>query len=402
MADLDDDELLAALGVELPQKKAAARTPREERIIAGFEDIVKFYETHGRAPQHGEERDIFERIYAVRLGRLRAQDDCRELLADLDTQGLLNEEAHKVQVDALDDDDLLAELGVTTTQDNDITRLVHVKPREEVKAAAEEIAERKPCANFDDYKPMFERVRRDLKDGVRQALPVTETTEVKMDTIREGAFFIIGGVIAYIAEAGDEIKTNYERRDSRLRVIYDNGMESSNILMRSLQRALHRDAGGRRISEPSYGPLFSDAAEPDDLESGTIYVLRSLSDHPAIAPHRKYLHKIGVTGGKVETRITNAALDPTYLLGEVEVVATYKLFHINRTRMENLFHRIFAPARLDLTIEDRFGNPVRPREWFMVPLSAINDAVERIRDGSITGFVYDPSTARLIRVNEIS
>ncbi len=402
MADLDDDELLAALGVELPQKKVAARTPREERIIAGFEDIVKFYETHGRAPQHGEERDIFERLYAVRLGRLRAQTDCRELLADFDTHGLLSEDADKVQVDTLDDDDLLAELGVATAQDNDITRLVHVKSRDEVKAAAEEIAERKPCANFDDYKALFERVRRELKDGVRRALPVTETTEVKMDTIREGAFFIIGGVIAYIAEAGDEIKTNYERRDSRLRVIYDNGMESSNILMRSLQRALHRDSGGRRISEPSYGPLFSDAAEPDDLDSGTIYVLRSLSDHPAIAPHHEYLHKIGVTGGKVETRISNAALDPTYLLGDVEVVATYKLFHINRTRMENLFHRIFAPARLDLTIEDRFGNPVRPREWFMVPLSAINDAVERIRDGSITGFVYDPSTARLIRVNEIS
>ena len=72
MADLSDLELLADLGVEIETKKAAARTPREERIIAGFEDILKFVDEHGRAPRHGEDRDIFERIYAVRLDRIRA------------------------------------------------------------------------------------------------------------------------------------------------------------------------------------------------------------------------------------------------------------------------------------------------------------------------------------------
>jgi hypothetical protein len=165
---------------------------------------------------------------------------------------------------------------------------------------------------------------------------------------------------------------------------------------------LYKDDSGRRLTGADEGPLFSGVMEDGDVESGTIYVLRSLSNHPYVSEHRDLIHKIGVTGTKVEARIANAEHEPTYLLAKVEVVATYKLAGINRTRMENLFHRIFAPARLDLTIEDRFGNPVRPREWFMVPLSAINDAVERIRDGSITGFVYDPSTARLIRVNEIS
>jgi hypothetical protein len=59
MADLDDDELLEALGAEIAPIKAAGRTPREERIIAGFEDILRFHETHKRAPQHGVGRDIF-------------------------------------------------------------------------------------------------------------------------------------------------------------------------------------------------------------------------------------------------------------------------------------------------------------------------------------------------------
>ena len=133
-----------------------------------------------------------------------------------------------------------------------------------------------------------------------------------------------------------------------------------------------------------------------DIESGTIYVLRSLSDHPFVAEYRTLIHKIGVTSGKVETRIANAAQEATYLLAEVEVIATYKLVGINRTKLENLLHRIFAPARLDLTIKDRFGHSVQPREWFMVPLVVIDEVISRIQDGSIIHVHYDPQQARLV------
>jgi hypothetical protein len=194
---------------------------------------------------------------------------------------------------------------------------------------------------------------------------------------------------------GEVFSNAQGRRDARLRVIFENGTES-NLLMRSLQRALHKDEAGRRITNPTAGPLFTDKWEPDDIESGTIYVLQSLSNHPFVAEHRQLIHKIGVTGGKVETRIANAAHDATYLLADVEIIATYKLADINRAKLETLFHRIFAPAQLDLTIPDRFGHPVRPREWFLVPLPVIDEAVQRIRDGSITNVIYDPKTARLV------
>lgn len=116
------------------------------------------------------------------------------------------------------------------------------------------------------------------------------------------------------------------------------------------------------------------------------------------AEHRDILHKISVTGGRVETRIANAEHDSTYLLAKVEVVATYKLAGINRTRMENLFHRVFASARLNITIHDRFGHPVQPKEWFLVPLFVIDEAVARLKDGSITDYRYDPGTAKLVKV----
>jgi hypothetical protein len=180
-----------------------------------------------------------------------------------------------------------------------------------------------------------------------------------------------------------------------LRVIYDNGTEAD-VLMRSFQRSLYRDPAARVITERSAGPLFESVSAEGDAESGTVYVLRSKSDHPTIAAHRDVIHKIGVTGSKIASRVVNAKLDPTFLMADVEVIATYELYNINRTKLENLIHRFFSPARVDLEIKDRFGNPVRPREWFLVPLQAVDEAVSRIKDGSISKYRYDPAKATLV------
>lgn len=392
MAEMDDDALLDALGVEVTPLKAATRTPREERIIAGFEDILRFHQAHGRAPLHGEDRDIFERLYAVRLDQLRKLPEAHTLLAGLDGPGMLSGAATTSNhVDDLDEDALLAELGIINdpAAQNDITVLRHVRSSVE-KRVAEEIADRTPCADFDTFQPLFEQVERELKSDVRKTLRFGRDT-----SIASGNYFIVGGQLAYVAEVGEPIKAPNGESDARLRVIYANGTES-NLLRRSLQRALYKDDTGRRLTDPDMGPLFGDAPELDDIETGTIYVLRSLSSHPFIAEHRELIHKIGVTGGKVETRIAHAEKDATYLLADVEVVATYKLHNLNRTKLENLFHRLFGAAQLDLTLSDRFGHPVKPREWFLVPLQVIDEAVQRVRDGSITEVRYDPKTACLI------
>ena len=392
MSDLSDDELLDALGVEAAPIAKGRHTPREERIMAGFEDILRFVETHGRVPQHGEGRDIFERLYAVRLQCLRALPEARELLATRDAHGLLATDGGETRpVDTLDDEALLAELGVAAPTENDITILKHVRSQED-RRVADEIANRTPCPDFARFKPLFAGVENDLKADLRQTLPFGKEGAA----ILEGDFFILGGQFVYVAEVGETIKTSTGKNDARLRVVYANGTES-NLLRRSLQRALYKDEGGRGVTPaPDAGPLFSQTWEEGDIESGTIYVLRSLSTHPFIAQHRELVHKIGVTGGTVEARIASAVHDATYLLADVEVVASYKLSGINRTKLEHLFHRIFAAAQLDLTIEDRFGKPVRPREWFLVPLPVIDEAVQRIRDGSITEVIYDPKSARLV------
>lgn len=402
MTEMSDDDILAELGVDLTPKKVRARTPREERVIAGFEDIIRFREEHGRAPQHGEGRDIFERLYAVRLDRLRAQPEFHELLADLDAHGLLDGAASDAtSVEALDDTDLLAELGVEAQPEADITQLRNVRSNADRKAA-EEIATAKRCEDFTSFKPLFDQVQADLDAGTRTTRPFVRDLGMSKAEIRPGEFFIVSGQLAYVADRGASIKAPNGETDARLRVIYSNGTESD-LLLRSFQRALYKDEGGRRISELSAGPLFEErsepAEEPDHLPTGTLYVLRSRSTHPTIAAHRELIHKIGITGGSVEARIAAAADDATFLLAGVDIVATYKLFDVNRPRLEQLIHRVLDSVRFDTEIPDRFGKMIRPREWFLVPLSVIDEIVSRIGDGTLAGSVYDRNAARLVDDN---
>lgn len=377
ISESDFDELDEAYG---EREKEGGRPPREERVISGFEEIQRFVAQHGRPPRDVDGADIFERLYAVRLESLRRQVDCRALLESIDTGGLLGppNDEKQAPVD-------LSELDALATQDS-VTTLKHVRSVEE-RRAAEEVAQRKPVADFEAFKVMFEQLQNALSTGARSTRRYGGT----LKEIAVGRFYVLNGQKAYVDAMGVPFENEQGKQDARLRVVFDNGTES-NLLMRSFQKALQQDEAGRCFEAPDLGPLFAE----EQHESGTIYVLRTKSDRPELAKHRDVLHKIGVTGGSVDLRVANAKLDPTYLLSDVEIVATYTLYDINRARLEHLLHRLFASARLNIEILDRFGNPVRPEEWFLVPLSVINEAIVRMQDGTIVDYVYDAPNARLV------
>ena len=390
-----DDALLEELGVEVEVKKAAQYTKEEERVIAGFEEIQRFVDEHERPPQHGEDKDIFERLYAVRLERLNELKACRELLLPMDHQGLLNagaDSASEPEVE-MDDDALLEALGVEA-EAGSIEELKYVRPSKEIRAA-EEVAQRERCEDFEQYKELFDQVKEDLEAGTRQMIRCDNKTDVKI-----GDLLVLKGQTAYIANAGEEFTDGEGRVDCRLRVVYSNGTESK-MLRRSFQKRLWEDDAARRITTPSdLGPMFTDQVVEEDRASGTIYVLRSQSNDSFIKEHRELIHKIGFTNGSVEKRIADAANEPTYLLADVEVVKTYRLYNLNANKLENLFHKFFASAKLDIEMKDRFGKPYKPREWFLVPLEAIKEAVERLMDGTLSEYVYDPKIAKLMKLNK--
>ena len=399
MADFSDDELLSELGIDLAPVKSVTYTAKEERLISGFEEITRFYEEHQKIPSNIVDVDIFERIYAVRLAQLKQSNEAKTLLADFDQYKLLSD-SHEEDDDltGLEDDDLLSELGIKLEDEESIFVLQNVRTQKE-REANELTATRKVCSDFEVFKTLFNQINLDIDSGLRITKPFGKDASIELND-----WFIVDGLIAYVAEVGEYFKASNGENDARLRVIYSNGTES-NLLMRSLKKALYSDKASRRILVTNNaGPLFGSSKskdEPNNIEikSGTIYVLRSLSDNPFIKDHKNVIHKIGVTTGTVNKRITDAKNDPTYLLADVELVATYGLpENIVPYKLEKLIHKVIQSAQLDISIDDRFGKPVKPKEWFLVPINIIEEIINHLKRGTISDVVYDSSLGKLVSI----
>jgi hypothetical protein len=54
-----------------------------------------------------------------------------------------------------------------------------------------------------------------------------------------------------------------------------------------------------------------------------------------------------------------------------------------------LLHRFFAEACLNLDIFDDRGQRITPREWFVVPLDVIEEAIQLILHETIVNYRYD-------------
>ena len=212
---------------------------------------------------------------------------------------------------------------------SEIENLVHV-PRLEDMKRPDDVATRKPCVDFQKFKALFQQIHQELKAEIRKARPFELKSEIEPDR-----YFIVNGQVAYVAEKGEIISQRSGRRDARLHVIFDNGIES-NMLMRSLQRQLHADPAGRRITDPDAGPLLWQLVRRRRFRQR--HHLRAAEQFNG-SPHqdnRDVIHKIGVTGDYVKGRTVSAKVDPTFPLADVEIVATYVLFNVNRVKLEIL------------------------------------------------------------------
>ncbi|MDA8901142.1 GIY-YIG nuclease family protein, partial [Pontimonas sp.] len=138
-------------------------------------------------------------------------------------------------------------------------------------------------------------------------------------------------------------------------------------------------------------PADFDTILAEDEATGWVYILRSLSEDPAIAS-RQNLYKIGFTTKSVSQRIANASREPTYLMAPVEVLAEYRTYNVKASALEHLLHRVFADARLDVSQVGLDGKAYDSTEWFEVPLSAIDKAVDLIMTGEIVDYLYDVGT----------
>lgn len=372
LIDTDLDGLL-----DLPEK--AKKVTSSDRLERAFLEIVEFRRTHERLPS-STTREIAERKLGARLDGILADDEKIAALKPLDDFGLLEVAEAPTSLDALlegDDFDLLGdESGLLDVSDLPVRRQ---------QFDTGDVARRKPAVDFEQFDPLFKQKHAELREGTSKLLPYPG-----LGHITPGVFFVLNGVMLFIAEVGDtEYKksTARENKRERLRCIFENGTESS-MYRQSLAIRLS-DEDGQIVTQVELPEILT-----DDEVSGYIYVLRSLSDDPQIAGI-KDLHKIGFSRGPVEKRIANAAKQPTYLMAPVEVVADYRAYNLKISALENLLHRVFADVRLDITQIDRKGRDYDPSEWFDVPLPVIDQAIELIISGGITGYVYDPEARSL-------
>jgi hypothetical protein len=403
----EEDDPFKLLAVR-PRAKAALSS-EEERHVQVVADVNAFYEEHGRLPDgSATEHEEFK------LGTLwrSLPSDPTQAMAEADRNKLLGygnpatssrSRDGRWQADRVcdwrrepSDDEVPESLDEIFEEDQedlpdavlDIRNVTPAGQREKPVHRADLYR----CPDFDTFAPSFEEMQAHLDEGRRVARPVEDGEEI---TLVDGSFFVHRGLLAYVAE-----KTELTRRggkpDFRLRIVFSNGMELD-PLMSSFRKALASDRAARVIERPEFGPLSAEWGKDSLDVTGTVYVARSKSEAPEIAEVRNILHKIGVTSHEVKRRIADARNDPTFLLADVEIVATYELRNLSRVKVEQLLHRFFDAARPgNLQIVDRFGKSVRPREWFYVLPEHVAEAVRLIREGTLHRYVYDAKSQKII------
>lgn len=375
--DILDDELLNV--PEKPKKLTSS-----DRLERAFLEIVEFRRTEGRLPS-SQTREIAERKLGARLDGFLTNEAKAEAVKHLDEFGLLEAAEAPVSIDELLESEDLDELLGDESGILDVSEL----PVRRSADTPDSIARRKRAKDFDDFEHLFTEKHAELRDGTMRRAPYRG-----VNTIEAGRFFVLQGMLLFVAEVGDTktmIVGGKAEQKQRLRVIFENGTESS-LYRQSLSIRLHEQNGEAIVhTETTINEVLD-----GDTETGHIYVLQSLSTDPLIS-NMDNLHKIGFSTTSVEQRVKGAPNSPTYLMAPVRVVADYRVYNLKASALENLLHRVFADVRLDLTQIDAKGRGYDPSEWFVVPINVINQAIAMIMSGEITSFEYDQTAQRLVR-----
>lgn len=382
------------LGLLATKTTAPVRSSEEEIVVGQFAAINAFIDQHGFLPgstDNGREPSLQEYGLEGNLTAFRENDSYHALLSGLDRHELIGVAAIVQALPTTIDAILASDDALLSSPAEEIFTLKHVSNTPTSKASPDDIAKRRPCKEFERFAPIFAELKDDLKSGQRIAKPFE-----RENSVVPGAFFILNGIISYVADV-DNRQRQRNDRETRIRVIFDNGMEG-NHLLRSFARMLYDDENGRQIIEKApevSGPLFTGQPDAGDFGpvKGTVYVVESLSEDPNIVALKGRLYKIGFTTQDAAKRLSEAEKDPTFLCAKVQLRATFET-NFNPHKLEQLLHQFFAHANFQ--VEVTLGRPVNPKEWFVVPLDVVEETVKRILDRSIVNYRYDAVSRKIM------
>jgi hypothetical protein len=352
----------------LTSSSTSSSTP-DSRLIGSFEEINIFFSEHWREPESA--KWIQEHKLHARLKAIREDVSKSGALKSLDKYNLLPEVDSKIKSlkDVFNDDDL----GILIDESS-IFDLKFVKKNED-RAETDFVARRKPCPDFDKYEEGFKRCHEEIKAWVR-TLSIFQSEE----SIRVWMYFVLDGILVYIKSIGNIKIDDHHKKDGRLYCIFENGTES-NMLLRSLWKAMRQNRGGRVVSElidKSIQRLHT--ITEDDTKTGYIYVLKSLSKDPKIQAISN-LYKVGFSTTPIDTRIKNSEKETTYLMDQVHLCMSVECYNMNTQKFEKAIHKILWKYCINIDIFDKDGRRHSPREWFSVPVETIEQAIDLIVSG---------------------
>ena len=385
---LIDDDDLGLLNV----KPKVVRQTSDERLIGSFEEINKFVEENKREPEPSS--DLMENNLYYRLEGLRDNPKKKEQLKTFDRFDLLKENEQSSLPpqsidDILNDDDFGL---LSTAEQGDIFNIGHgLEKKDNSLSTYDYVARTKKCNDFDKFQNLFKACQEDLKNKKRFLRKFKTETSIK-----QGTFFVYRGMLVYIDKVGDFTERN-QRRQARLRCIYENGTESD-LLRNSLAKALYSD--GQIVTENYDESLkaFSGITN-EDKPTGCIYILKSLSKDPQVKAI-KDLYKIGFSETTAEERVRNAVNETTYLMAKVKIIASYQVYNVDAHHFETLLHRFFDQARLSIDVIDNNGSRHTVREWFQLPFDVIMQAIPLILSGDIVNYQYSRDDQEIIRIEK--
>lgn len=365
------DEIMYSLlfnEITTPPKKAPKTQYNPE--VENFLEIVDFVKENGREPQKVP-TDLVERRLASRLIGIRKNPERMDHLKQYDDLKLLEKKQKEVMIPQISSiDDILnsgsSELLGDSMFNDAASSIFDTSSLQKVTTMPEYVAKRKRMKDFVKYEGLFKNCHRELTEGKRKILLFKNEQD-----IQPNSFYVLKGVLLYVETVGERKKIK-GKINARLRCVFENGTESD-MLLRSLSAELYKH--GRRVTDNEETLL--DGVREDDVSTGYIYVLRSLSADPQVSSI-KNLYKIGFTTGLVGNRIRNAVNESTYLYAPVEIVTTYQVFNMNASKFETVVHRALANNNLDVSILGANGKMLVPKEWFVVTLEDLQIVIDEI------------------------
>lgn len=376
--------------LNVKSKKSSMRTS-DERLVSSFDEINDFVENNEREPKPDPTNITEYKLYSTLKG-LRENEEKMMTLETQDKYGLLNIE--KKEINSLDDilgDDSLDILG----DDSEGLFTFKHTPKDYERAKADFVGKRVKCKDFDKYEDVFKEVQTDLALGKRKLV------EFKLSDLKEGNYYVHNGILFLLEKIYDrENKSDLKdtHKDGRTRCIFENGTES-NILFRTVGKNL--SLNGKSVTQnvdkviEEFTETFSGITNEDKV-TGYIYVLTSQSKKEEISSIDN-LYKIGYSSISVEERINNAVNEPTYLMASVKIESSWICYNMNTQKFESLIHRFFGHSCLEIDVFDNNGIRHNPREWFIVPLKAIEQAITLIISGDIINYRYDKENEVIVK-----